>query len=206
MSFCINPITIGAKELLPLIEGGKGISASNGISAGAWAKCGGIGTFSGVNADFYDTDGKLEPHVYEGKTRLERHKELIKMGIMGALAQARKARDICGAKGVINMNVLWEMGGCEAVLEGVLSQAKGIIDGVTCGAGMPYRLAEIASRYKVYYYPIVSSARAFSILWRRMYHKFSDYLGAVVYEDPWLAGGHNGLSNKEDPKNKTRSI
>ena len=109
-------------------------------------------------------------------------------------------------KGMINMNVLWEMGGCEAVLEGVLSQAKGIINGITCGAGMPYRLSEIASKYKVYYYPIVSSARAFTILWKRMYHKFSDYLGAVVYEDPWLAGGHNGLSNKEDPKNKARSI
>ena len=25
-------------------------------------------------------------------------------------------------------------------------------------------------------------------------------LGGVVYEDPWLAGGHNGLSNSEDPK------
>jgi NAD(P)H-dependent flavin oxidoreductase YrpB (nitropropane dioxygenase family) len=24
-------------------------------------------------------------------------------------------------------------------------------------------------------------------------------MGAVVYEDPWLAGGHNGLSNAEDP-------
>ena len=99
------------------------------------------------------------------------------------------------------MNVLWEMGGCEAVLEGVLSQAKGIINGIL-RAGMPYRLSEIASKYKVYYYPIVSSARAFTILWKRMYHKFSNYLGAVVYEDPWLAGGHNGLSNKEDPKIK----
>ena len=27
----------------------------------------------------------------------------------------------------------------------------------------------------------------------------SELLGAVVYEDPWLAGGHNGLSNAEDP-------
>jgi nitronate monooxygenase len=25
-------------------------------------------------------------------------------------------------------------------------------------------------------------------------------LGGVVYEDPWLAGGHNGLSNSEDPQ------
>ncbi|HFD15200.1 MAG TPA: nitronate monooxygenase, partial [Rhodospirillales bacterium] len=48
--------------------------------------------------------------------------------------------------------------------------------------------------------PIVSSARAFRALWKRAYHRFSDWLGAVVYEDPWLAGGHNGLSNSEDPE------
>ncbi len=28
---------------------------------------------------------------------------------------------------------------------------------------------------------------------------FTEFLGGVVYEDPWLAGGHNGLSNAEDP-------
>jgi hypothetical protein len=65
---------------------------------------------------------------------------------------------------------------------------------------MPYRLAEIAARYQVDYYPIISSARAFRALWKRAYHKFSEFLGAVVYEDPWLAGGHNGLSNSEDPQ------
>src|SRR5262249_27062350 len=51
----------------------------------------------------------------------------------------------------------------------------------------------------VYYYPIVSSMRAFRALWKRAYHKASNLLGGVVYEDPWLAGGHNGLSNSEDP-------
>jgi hypothetical protein len=64
---------------------------------------------------------------------------------------------------------------------------------------MPYRIAEICGRYGVHYYPIISSARAFRALWKRAYHKFSDWLGGVVYEDPWLAGGHNGLSNAEDP-------
>jgi NAD(P)H-dependent flavin oxidoreductase YrpB (nitropropane dioxygenase family) len=91
------------------------------------------------------------------------------------------------------------MGSCERVLQGVLEGAKGLIHGVTCGAGMPYRLAEICARYGVHYYPIVSSGRAFNALWKRAYHKFQDWLGAVVYEDPWLAGGHNGLSNSEDP-------
>ncbi|MDQ3074821.1 MAG: nitronate monooxygenase, partial [Pseudomonadota bacterium] len=32
------------------------------------------------------------------------------------------------------------------------------------------------------------------------YSKVPQWLGAVVYEDPWLAGGHNGLSNAEDPR------
>ena len=64
---------------------------------------------------------------------------------------------------------------------------------------MPYKLSEIAASYGVNYLPIISSARAFSALWKRAYSKFADYLAAVVYEDPWLAGGHNGLSNAEDP-------
>jgi NAD(P)H-dependent flavin oxidoreductase YrpB (nitropropane dioxygenase family) len=98
------------------------------------------------------------------------------------------------------MNVLWEMAGCERVLHGVLEGARELIHGVTCGAGMPYRLAEICSRYGIHYYPIVSSTRAFNALWRRAYSKFQDWLGAVVYEDPWRAGGHNGLSNSEDPE------
>jgi len=97
------------------------------------------------------------------------------------------------------MNVLWEMGAVEPILHGVLSQTKGLVHGVTCGAGMPYKLAEICASYGVYYYPIVSSARAFHILWKRAYSRFADSLGGVVYEDPWLAGGHNGLSNSEDP-------
>jgi NAD(P)H-dependent flavin oxidoreductase YrpB (nitropropane dioxygenase family) len=64
---------------------------------------------------------------------------------------------------------------------------------------MPYKLSEIAARYNVSYLPIISSARAFRALWKRAYHKFSELMAAVVYEDPWLAGGHNGLSNAEDP-------
>lgn len=97
------------------------------------------------------------------------------------------------------MNILWEMAAAERVLHGVLEKAKGMIHGITCGAGMPYKLAEISEHYKVYYYPIVSSMRAFRALWKRSYHKLSNFLGGVVYEDPWLAGGHNGLSNSEDP-------
>lgn len=195
----LNTLRISGSDVLPLVEGGKGISVSNGESSGAWAAAGGIGTFSAVNADAHDENGNLIPVVYHGKTRRERHDELIQYAIKGGITQARIAHERSNGNGRIHMNVLWEMGAVEPILHGVLSQTQGLIHGVTCGAGMPYKLADICVRYGVSYYPIVSSARAFRILWKRAYHKFPDNLGGVVYEDPWLAGGHNGLSNTEDP-------
>ncbi|MDI9348463.1 MAG: nitronate monooxygenase [Candidatus Symbiobacter sp.] len=195
----LQPLIINRRDYLPLIEGGKGISVSNGESSGAWAKAGGIGTFSGVNADSYDQNGNIIPIIYKGTTRRERHIELIHYSIQGGIAQAQKAHDIAGGQGRIHMNVLWEMAAAEQILHGVLEGAKGLIHGVTCGAGMPYRIAEISAQYGVSYFPIVSSARAFRALWKRAYHRFPEFLGGVVYEDPWLAGGHNGLSNSEDP-------
>ncbi len=195
----INAIRMGGAEVLPLVEGGKGVAISNGITAGHWAAAGGVGTFSGVNPDSYDADGRIIPQIYHSRTRRERHEELIDYAIKVALTQARRAHDITGGKGRIHVNILWEMGGAERIIDAVLEQAQGLIHGITCGAGMPYRLSDIAAKFNVHYYPIISSARAFNALWRRAYSKTPELLGGVVYEDPWLAGGHNGLSNSEDP-------
>jgi nitronate monooxygenase len=196
----LQPILYAGREVWPLIEGGKGVSATNHASSGAWAAAGGIGTVSAVNADSYDAEGRIIPQIYEALTRRERHEELIKYAIDGAVAQVHRAYDIASGKGAININVLWEMGGAQRVLHGVLERTKGLVSGVTCGAGMPYKLSEIAASYGVNYLPIISSARAFSALWKRAYNKAAEWLAAVVYEDPWLAGGHNGLSNAEDPR------
>jgi nitronate monooxygenase len=196
----INAIRMGGVDVLPLVEGGKGVAVSTGVSAGHWAQAGGAGTFSAVNADTYTATGEREPQIYEGRTRRERHEELIAFAIRGGIAQAERARDIAGSNGRIHANILWEMGGAERVISGVLEGAKGLIHGLTCGAGMPYRLSDIAAKFGVHYYPIVSSARAFNALWKRAYYKAASLLGGVVYEDPWLAGGHNGLSNGEDPE------
>ncbi len=195
----LKPINYGGREVWPLIEGGKGVSATNHMSSGAWAAAGGIGTVSAVNTDSYDSDGNVIPQDYHGATRKERHQELIDYAIAGAVEQVRRAYDLANGKGAININVLWEMGGAQQVLEGVLEKTRGLVTGVTCGAGMPYKLADIAARFNVNYLPIISSGRAFRALWKRSYHKVADLMAAVVYEDPWLAGGHNGLSNAEDP-------
>ncbi len=196
----INAIRMGGVDVLPLVEGGKGVAVSNGATAGAWAAAGGVGTFSAVNADSYDPEGRTIRQIYAGKTRRDRHEELVEYGIKGGIAQAIEARERGGKNARIHANILWEMGGAERVIRGVLDGAKGLVNGITCGAGMPYRLADIAREYNIHYYPIVSSGRAFSALWKRSYNKARELLGGVVYEDPWLAGGHNGLSNSEDPR------
>jgi len=161
----LNPLVISGREVLPLVEGGKGISVSNGESSGAWAATGSVGTFSGVNADSYTESGQPVPQIYHGRTRRERHEELVAYAIAGGIQQARVAHERSNGEGRIHMNVLWEMAAAERVLHGVLEGAKGLINGVTCGAGMPYKIAEICARYGVYYYPIVSSTRAFRALW-----------------------------------------
>ncbi len=170
----LNPILISGKEVLPLVEGGKGINASDGRSSGAWAHENCVGTFSGVSPDFYDEKGNVVSEIFFKKSRPERHEEMVERAIKGGIAQAEVAHEVSNGNGRIHMNMLWELADSQRILEGVLEKAKGLINGVTCGAGMPYHLGALASKFGVYYYPI-------------------------VYEDPWLAGGHNGLSNAEDP-------
>jgi NAD(P)H-dependent flavin oxidoreductase YrpB (nitropropane dioxygenase family) len=195
----LDALRISGREVIPIVEGGKGVSVSNGRSAGAFAAADCVGTFSGVNADAFDENGRVIPQVYHGRTRRERYEELVAYAIRGGIAQARIAHDASGGRGRLHMNVLWEAAATPRILHGVLEGAKGLIHGITCGAGMPYKMAEIGAQFGVFCYPIVSSARAFRALWKRSYSKLPETLGGVVYEDPWLAGGHNGLSNSEDP-------
>ncbi len=195
----VNAIVMAGKEVLPLIEGGKGVSVTKGVSSGAWAAAGGVGTISCVNADSYDALGQIIPQIYHGRTRIERHEELVAYAIRGGIDQIREAYDRASGQGRLHINILWEMGGAQRILHGVLEKTRDLVSGVTCGAGMPYKLGEITGKYGVHYYPIISSARAFNALWKRAYRRFSEWLGGVVYEDPWKAGGHNGLSNSEDP-------
>jgi len=102
----LKTLLISGREALPLVEGGKGIAVSNGESSGAWASAGGVGTFSGVNADSYDANGDIIPVIYKGRTRRERHEELIAYAIQGGITQARIAHQMAGGAGPIHMNIL----------------------------------------------------------------------------------------------------
>ena len=112
----LNALKISGKEVIPLIEGGKGIAVSDGQSSGAWAKAGAVGTISGVFADIVDEKGNIVPKVYTRRSRKERHDELIEMSIKGGISQAKIAHEISEGNGRIHMNVLWEMGGSLPIL------------------------------------------------------------------------------------------
>lgn len=195
----INKLKISGAMVYPLIEGGKGINGTDGKSSGSWAKEGGVGTISMVSPTEISLEGTIIPEIFHEKIREKRHREMVEYAVKGGISQAKIAHDIAGNNGRIHINMLWEMADSEEVITRVLDGAKGLIHGVTCGAGLPYNLGAIASEHQVYYYPIISSARAMSILWKRSFRKYPEFLGGVVYEDPWLAGGHNGLSNAENP-------
>src|SRR5438045_2142291 len=156
----LNALVISGREVLPLVEGGKGISVSNGESSGAWAAAGGVGTFSGVNADSYTETGEPIPQIYRGRTRVERHEELVAYAVAGGIQQARVAHERSNGEGRIHMNVLWEMAAAARVLNGGLEGSKGLIHGVTCCAGMPSRNPESCARYAGHYFPITSSGPA----------------------------------------------
>jgi NAD(P)H-dependent flavin oxidoreductase YrpB (nitropropane dioxygenase family) len=195
----LSGIRIAGREILPIVEGGKGINVSTGLTSGLWAAEGGMATFSGVNPDFYDSNGRRIKPEFKGASREQRQKELIEYGIRGCLDQAAIAHEASRGSGLVAMNVMWEQGGAQELLARVLERAKGMIHAISCGAGMPFGLADICAGNKVFYNPIISSVRALQLLWRRSYHRLKEWIGAVIYEDPWLAGGHNGLSNSEDP-------
>ena len=195
----LKELMISGREVLPLIEGGKGVAVSTALTSGAWAAENAVGTISGVIPDVYDDNGEIVPMVIKSKTRRERFEEQVRHSIAGIISQAKLAHDISGGRGRIHVNVLWEQGGAQTIIQEALEGAKGLIHGITCGAGMPYKLGQLASAMKTFYYPIVSSGRAFRALWLRAYKSYADYLGGVVFEDPWKAGGHIGLSNGDDP-------
>ena len=64
----LNSIILSGKEVLPLVEGGKGINGSNAYSSGAWAHENCVGTFSAVSPDALDNNGNV---IKEIKTKVE---------------------------------------------------------------------------------------------------------------------------------------
>lgn len=196
--------------ILPFIQGGKGVGATNGKNAGAWAAENAGGTIAGIGAAIgYDENGRPLSYPFEGRTRPKRHEELVAWSIKGGILQAGFAHEASRGKGRVRINFLKEAGGTMRIMRGVLAGTRlpgggNMIHAVTMGAGLPTEEdAQICADEGVYLDPIISSVMALKVLLKRAFKKwhggYGAVIGAVVYEDPWLAGGHNGITSREDP-------
>jgi NAD(P)H-dependent flavin oxidoreductase YrpB (nitropropane dioxygenase family) len=205
-----RPVFIDGAWICPLVQGGKGVGATNGASAGAWAAENAAGTIAAIGAAIgYDENGREVPYAYTSKTRHGRFEEMLSMSVKGCQLQVGIAESASNGKGRIRINFLKMAGGSERIMHEVLKATRltgggNKIHAVTMGAGLASKEdARICADEGVYLDPVISSAMALKVLLTRSYKnwvgRYAEVIGAVVYEDPWLAGGHNGITSRENP-------
>ena len=158
---------------IPIIQGGMGIGVSRANLASAVANEGGIGIISGVQIGFEEPDFETNNH---------------EANIRGLKKEIKKARELC-PKGIIGINILTAVNHYKEL---VLTAVKEKIDLIICGAGLPVDLPELVKNSASKIIPIVSSAKAASVIikiWDKKYQYLPD---ALIVEGP-KAGGHLGF-------------
>ncbi|MBQ9433111.1 MAG: nitronate monooxygenase [Synergistaceae bacterium] len=167
----------------PLIQGGMGVDISGPNLAGHVAKCGAIGTIASVGLAHASLYFQPEKHNY-----FEANEIVIKE----AIAQAK---NIAGPEGVIAVNCMVALTDYDRQ---VRSAAEGGANIIISGAGLPLRLPDYTKDFPdVALVPIVSSAKAASLITRHWEKKYSRRPDAFVVEEPATAGGHLGATTIE---------
>ena len=175
-------LTIGHLQAsVPIVQGGMGVGISLSRLASAVAREGGIGVIAAAMI------GMKEPDVA---------KNPIEANVRALREEIRKARQ--ATQGIIGVNVMVAL---TTFAEQVRAAIEEKADIVFSGAGLPMDLPRILmetcehkkEEFKTRLVPIVSSARAASLITKKWVSRF-DYLpDAVVVEGP-KAGGHLGFT------------
>jgi nitronate monooxygenase len=170
----IPSLVIGNLELNPpIIQGGMGVRVSRASLAAAVANEGCAGIIASVGlGDYENTPPSQFVEVNNDALRTE----------------IRKARSL--SKGVIGVNVMVVLSNYEELV-GVCVEEK--VDLIICGSGLPLDLPKLTSGSDIKLIPIVSSARALNIIYRKWKQNYNKVPDAVIVEGP-LAGGHLGYS------------
>lgn len=175
----------GVISKLPIIQGGMGVGISLHQLASAVAKEGGIGIIAGAMI------GMREPDV--GRNPREANDRAL-------ATEIQKARALCG-DGILGVNIMVALTDFASLVRTAINEK---VDVIFAGAGLPLDLPkhlldmcdEKKQEFKTKLVPIVSSARAASILCKKWLSRF-DYLpDAFVVEGP-KAGGHLGFKAEE---------
>ncbi len=172
----IPSLIIGDLEVNPpIIQGGMGVRISKANLVAAVANEGCVGVVSAIGlGPFEDRPGS----------------EFVKLNEEALRYEIRKAKSL--TNGIIGANILVALSNYENL---VLTAAEEKVDLIICGAGLPLDLPKIVAGHQSKLVPIVSSARALSVICKKwkQYDKVPD---AVIVEGP-LAGGHLGFKYED---------
>lgn len=194
----LQPLLLGGRKLLPIVQGGMGVGVSAHRLAGTVASLGGVGTIASVDLRHH------HPDLLERTASLPvaaESKRIIDEANLEALSrEIRMAQGLAQGCGLLAVNVM------RAVSEYAASVRRALecgIDAVVVGAGLPLDLPELAKDYpETLLIPILSDARGIQLVVKKWERK-GRLPGAVVIEHPRYAGGHLGatrLTDISDPR------
>jgi nitronate monooxygenase len=167
---------------IPIIQGGMGVGISLSGLASAVAKEGGIGVIAGAMI------GMGEPDIGSN------YREANIRALAGELRKAREKTD-----GILGVNIMVALTNFSDLVKTSIKEGADVI---FAGAGLPLDLPSyLKDGAKTKLVPIISSARAATIICKKWLSKF-DYLpDAFVVEGP-MAGGHLGFKPEQidDPE------
>lgn len=162
---------------LPIIQGGMGVGISLSGLASAVADEGGIGIIAAAGIGMLDYD--FSTHFLEANiTRLK--------------SEIRKARK--KTRGIVGVNIMVALTNYAEYVKASIEEG---IDIIFSGAGLPLNLPQyLENKYQTKLVPIVSSARAASVICRKWLDKYNYLPDAIVVEGP-EAGGHLGFKENQ---------
>jgi NAD(P)H-dependent flavin oxidoreductase YrpB (nitropropane dioxygenase family) len=187
MSNPVMPILeIGGLKICPPInQGGMGVRVSGANLASAVANEGCAGIIASVGLGEYEN--------LSASKFVSINNDALRAVIRKARAQSR---------GIIGVNVMVVLSNYEELVR-ICVEEK--VDMIISGSGLPLDLPKQTAGSDIMLIPIVSSARAFNIIykkWKQNYNKVPD---AVILEGP-LAGGHLGFSYDDINNNTAKSL
>ena len=167
-------LRIGDLEICPpIIQGGMGVRVSGAGLASAVANEGCAGIIASVGLGAYENLSASK---------------FVEVNNVALRSEIRRARSL--SNGVIGVNVMAVLSNYEELVR-VCVEEK--VDMIISGAGLPLDLPKQTAGSNIKLIPIVSSARAFNIIYRKWKQNYNKVPDAVVLEGP-MAGGHLGFS------------
>ena len=179
---CLNIGHLTAR--LPIIQGGMGVGISLSRLASAVAEQGGIGVIAGAMI------GMREPDVAQNP---------IEANLRALRVELQKARE--RTSGIIGVNIMVALTTFrEMVRTAIEERADIIFSGAGLPLDMPKHLFDACEQrkqeFKTLLVPIVSSARAATIISKKWLSRYGYLPDAFVVEGP-KAGGHLGFKPEE---------